>query len=205
MFTGLITDVGTLDRVTPTDVGRVFRIRSAYADVGAGESIAVNGVCLTVREHADGWFSVAGVATTAGRTTVGDWAAGRSVNLERALAVGDRLGGHLVQGHVDDVADVMRVETHADAQLVDLLVPAQLMPLVAPLGSICVDGVSLTVNAILDAQTIQLSLIEFTLRHTTLGALRAGDRVNVEADMLAKHVQRLLSWNVPVAPYSSSV
>jgi riboflavin synthase len=205
MFTGLITDVGTIDRVASTDAGREFRIRSSYADIAAGESIAVNGACLTVREWQPGWFSVAAVVTTAGRTTVGEWAAGRRVNLERALAAGDRFGGHLVQGHVDAVAEVTRTATHEDALLVDLFMPAQLMPLAVPLGSICVDGVSLTVNTIPDAQTVQLSLIEFTLRHTTLGDLRAGDRVNVESDILAKYVQRLMSANSSLYSLPSSV
>ncbi|HVT41203.1 MAG TPA: riboflavin synthase [Gemmatimonadaceae bacterium] len=205
MFTGLITDVGTIDAAASTDAGREFRIRSRYPDVVAGESVAVNGACLTVRERHDDWFSVAAVSTTAGRTTVGEWAVGRRVNLERALATGGRFGGHLVQGHVDAVAEVTRTAPHGDALLVDLLMPAQLMPLVVPLGSICVDGVSLTVNAIHDAQTVQLSLIEFTVRHTTLGGLRAGDRVNVESDILAKYVQRLMTANASLFSIPSSV
>ena len=197
MFTGLITDIGTIDRVLSTDAGREFRIRCAYRDIGAGESVAVNGACLTVREQGDGWFTVAAVVTTAGRTTVGEWTPGRRVNLERALAVGDRMGGHFVQGHDDAVADVARVERAADALLVDLAMPAPLMPLVVLHGSICVDGVSLTVNALPDASTVQLSLIEYTLRQTTLADLREGSRVHVEADMLARHVQRLMSQVVP--------
>jgi riboflavin synthase len=205
MFTGLITDVGTIDRVASTDAGREFRIRSVYPDVKAGESIAVNGACLTVRERHEAWFTVAAVVTTAGRTTVGEWAVGRCVNLERAVAAGDRFGGHLVQGHVDAVAEVTRAASHGDALLIDLLMPAQLMPLAAPLGSMSVDGVSLTVNAIPDAQTVQLSLIEYTLRHTTLGDLRAGDRVNVESDILAKYVQRLMAANSSLFPLPSSV
>ncbi len=197
MFTGLITDIGTIDRVASTDAGREFRVRSAYRDIVAGESVAVNGACLTVREQGEGWFTVAAVVTTAGRTTVGEWTPGRRVNLERALAVGDRMGGHFVQGHVDAVADVARVERVADALLVDLSMPALLMPLVVLHGSVCVDGVSLTVNALPDSSTVQLSLIEYTLRQTTLAELREGSRVHVEADMLARHVQRLMSQVVP--------
>lgn len=197
MFTGLITDIGTIDRVASTDAGREFRVRSAYRDIVAGESVAVNGACLTVREQGEGWFTVAAVVTTAGRTTVGEWTPGRRVNLERALAVGDRMGGHFVQGHVDAVADVARVERVADALLVDLSMPALLMPLVVLHGSVCVDGVSLTVNALPDSSTVQLSLIEYTLRRTTLAELREGSRVHVEADMLARHVQRLMSQVVP--------
>jgi riboflavin synthase len=192
MFTGLITDIGSIDRVTTGDAGREFRIRSSFKGVADGESVAVNGVCLTVRERGEGWFAVAAIVTTLGRTTIGDWQEGRRVNLERALAVGDLLGGHFVLGHVDGVARVERVARQGDALLVDLALPHELAPLIVPHGSIAVDGVSLTVNAIPDAHAVQLSLIEYTLRHATLGSLAPGDRVNVEADVLGKYVQRLL-------------
>jgi riboflavin synthase len=193
MFTGLVTDVGTIDRVQNTDAGREFRIRTAYHGLSAGESMAVGGACLTVREFGDGWFTVAAVLTTLGRTTIGDWEPGRRVNLERALAAGDRLGGHMVQGHVDAVAEVLTVRRVGDALLIDLAIPPQLAPLVVLHGSIAVDGVSLTVNAIPDAHTVQLSLIDFTLKATTLGSLRAGHRVQVEADVIGKYVQRLVA------------
>lgn len=199
MFTGLITDVGTIDRVQTTAAGREFRIRASYPDLSAGESIAVNGACLTVREAGDGWFTAAAVLTTLGRTTLGDWEAGRRVNLERALAAGDRLGGHMVQGHVDAVAEVVAVEKIADALLVDIAIPPQLAPLVVLHGSIAVDGVSLTVNAIPDVHTVQLSLIDFTLKATTLGALRTGHRVQVEADVIGKYVQRLVAPHLAAA------
>jgi riboflavin synthase len=199
MFTGLITDVGTIDRVRTTDAGREFRIRTSYRDLSAGESIAVNGACLTIREFGDGWFTVAAVLTTLGRTTIGDWESGRRVNLERALAAGDRLGGHMVQGHVDAVAEVTVVHRLADAIVVELAIPAQLSPLIVLHGSIAVDGVSLTVNAIPDASTIQLSLIAYTLNATTLGALRAGQRVQVEADVIGKYVQRLMAPHLAAA------
>jgi riboflavin synthase len=205
MFTGLITDIGTIDRVAPTDAGREFRVRSAFTGVTVGESIAVNGVCLTVRERGEGWFAVAAVVSTAGRTTVRDWSAGRRVNLERALVVGDRLGGHMVQGHVDAVGEVTRVETHGDALLVDLLMPVQLMPLTVLHGSICVDGVSLTVNDIPDSQSLQVALIDFTRRNTTLGGSHPGDRVNVEADLIAKHIQRLMAGAPDLANFPSSI
>ena len=195
MFTGLITDVGTIDGVASTDAGREFRIRTAYGDLVAGESIAVSGACLTVRECGSSWFTVAAVLTTVGRTTVGEWSVGRRVNLERALAVGDRFGGHIVQGHVDAVAEVLRVALSGDALLVDLLVPTQLMPMAMLHGSVCVDGVSLTVNEIPDAQTIQVSLIDVTRRATTLGSVQAGDRLNTEMDVVAKYVQRLAAVN----------
>jgi riboflavin synthase len=199
MFTGLITDVGTIDRVQSTDAGREFRIRTSYRDLTAGESIAVGGACLTVREFGDGWFTVAAVLTTLGRTTLADWEAGRRVNLERALAAGDRLGGHMVQGHVDAVGEITAVERVADALLIDVIIPPQLAPLVVLHGSVAVDGVSLTVNAIPNEHTIQLSLIDFTLKATTLGALRVGHRVQIEADVIGKYVQRLVAPHLAAA------
>jgi riboflavin synthase len=192
MFTGLISALGIITGVRDTDAGREFRIRCDYQGLTAGESIAVNGACLTVREFGDGWFTVAAVVTTLDRTTIGQWADGDRVNLERALAVGDRLGGHFVQGHVDGVGEVTAVVRRDDAILVDIAIPEDLAPLVVLHGSIAIDGVSLTVNALPGASVLQLSLIAFTLDHTNLGALRVGQRVHVEADMLAKHVQRLL-------------
>jgi riboflavin synthase len=192
MFTGLISALGIITGVRDTDAGREFRIRCDYQGLTPGESIAVNGACLTVREFGDGWFTVAAVVTTLDRTTIGQWGDGDRVNLERALAVGDRLGGHFVQGHVDGVGEVTAVVRRDDAILVDIAIPEDLAPLVVLHGSIAIDGVSLTVNALPGASVLQLSLIAFTLDHTNLGALRVGQRVHVEADMLAKHVQRLL-------------
>lgn len=191
MFTGLITDVGTIDRVATTAAGREFRIRTAFTGLVAGESIAVNGACLTVREFGDGWFTVAAVVTTLERTTMGAWTEGRRVNLERALALGDRLGGHLVQGHVDGVGTVAAVRQAGDARLVDVTVPPAVEAVLVPLGAITVDGVSLTVNALPAPGTVQLSLIDFTLGHTTLGTLVAGDAVHLEGDLIGKYVQRL--------------
>jgi riboflavin synthase len=201
VFTGLVDDVGELTRVADTAAGREIRIATRYDDLADGESIAVNGACLTVVAHGPGWFTVSAVVTTLGRTTIGDWAAGRRVNLERALKVGDRLGGHFVQGHVDGVATVDRVAHEADARLVDLALPPGLSELMVQHGSLAVDGVSLTVNDLLAASGagVQLSLIDYTLRHTTLGGLAVGDRVHVEADMLGKYVQRLLkesTWSL---------
>lgn len=191
MFTGLITDVGTIDRVATTAAGREFRIKTAFTGLVAGESIAVNGACLTVREFGDGWFTVAAVVTTLERTTMGAWTEGRRVNLERALALGDRLGGHLVQGHVDGVGTVAAVRQAGDARLVDVTVPPAVEAVLVPLGAITVDGVSLTVNALPAPGMVQLSLIDFTLGHTTLGTLVAGDAVHLEGDLIGKYVQRL--------------
>lgn len=196
MFTGLVDDLGRITHVADTPAGRELRIRCRYTDLIDGESIAVNGACLTVREHgvdADGvWFTVAAVITTLGRTTIHAWRPDAAVNLERAMRLGDRLGGHMVLGHVDDLGLVARTEQVGDAWLVDVVLPAPLRPLMVAHGSITVNGVSLTVNKLLD-DGVQLSIIEYTQRHTTLGELVAGDRVHVEADVLAKHVERLLA------------
>ena len=199
MFTGLVDDIGVVERVERSDVGRELRIGTRYAGLSGGESIAVNGACLTVRASGDGWFDVAAVVTTLDRTTIAAWDAGRRVNLERAMRLGDRMGGHLVQGHVDDVGLVERVARRDDALLVDVRLPAELVPLMVLHGSVTIDGVSLTVNALPEPGILQLSLIEFTWRHTTLGGLSAGDRVHVEADMLGKYVRQL------VAPYASAL
>jgi riboflavin synthase len=195
MFTGLIDDVGTLISVSPSEAGRELRVVCRYDDLALGESIAVNGACLTVRECATGWFTVAAVVTTLDRTTIGNWREGARVNLERALRLGDRLGGHFVQGHVDGVGRVERVQRKGDAVLVDVALPDDLAELVVPYGSIAIDGVSLTVNAIHASGGVQLSLIEHTLRATNLGSLAAGSEVHVEADIVGKYLQRI------AAPY----
>ena len=192
MFTGLVTEIGVIETATSTAAGREFRVAAGYTGLEPGESIALNGVCLTVREFGAGWFTVAAVTTTLARTAVGDWRAGRRVNLERAMRLGDRMGGHLVQGHVDGVGAVRGTRAEGDAWLIDVAVPSELAPLMVPHGSITVDGVSLTVNDLPADEVVQLSIVEYTLRHTTLGELRAGDRVHVEADVIGKFVQRLV-------------
>ena len=193
MFTGIVSDVGTIERVTATSAGRDLRIRCRYDDLADGESVAVNGACLTVRERAEGWFSAAAVVTTLGRTTIGDWREGQRVNLERALRLGDRLGGHMMQGHVDGVGRVLSVVHDRDALLIDIEVPAGIAELLVPHGSVAVDGVSLTVNSLPAPDVLQISVIEYTVRHTTLGTLRAGEAVQLEADMIGKHVRRLMA------------
>jgi riboflavin synthase len=198
MFTGLIDDVGVVERVERTEAGRELRVSSRYTGLATGESIAVNGACLTVREYGDGWFTVAAIVTTLERTTIGSWDSGRRVNLERAMRLGDRLGGHLVQGHVDAVGVVEAALRRDDALLIDVRLPEELEPLMVPHGSVAVDGVSLTVNALPTPGILQLSLIEYTWTHTTLGALRPGDGVHVEADMIGKYVRQL------VAPYAAA-
>jgi riboflavin synthase len=191
MFTGLVDAIGTIEAISRSSAGRELRVRASYEGIERGESIALNGACLTVNECGDGWFSVAAIETTIGRTTIGEWAVGRRVNLERAMLLGARLGGHLVQGHVDAVAEVLDVRQAGDARLVDLALPDELYELMVPHGSLAVDGVSLTVNELPTPGVVQLSLIDFTLAHTTLGLLAPRDRVHVEGDVIGKYVRRL--------------
>jgi riboflavin synthase len=193
MFTGLVQDVGTIEQLRITPAGRELRVRCRYDDLADGESIAINGACLTVREHGEGWFTVAAVNTTLERTTIGEWTGGRRVNLERAMQAGDRFGGHLVLGHVDGVASVIDIETQGDARLVSLSLPEGLSELLVPHGSLTVDGVSLTVNELPAPNTVQLSLIEYTLSHTTLDELCIGQHVQVEGDVIGKYVRRMLA------------
>lgn len=200
MFTGLVDDVGTIERIAPIAAGREFRIRCRYDDLEEGESIAVNGACLTVRGRGPHWFNAAAVVTTLARTTMAEWRPGRRVNLERSIRAGDRFGGHMVQGHVDGVAHVTGVRAAGDARLIDLALPAGLADLMVRHGSIAVDGVSLTINDIPGPDVVQLSLIEYTLRHTALDTLGEGDDVHVEADMMGKYVQKMLGAYRSLAP-----
>ncbi len=192
MFTGIVTAMGIVRDARHGPDGLTLRIGTPYRGVRRGESIAVDGACLTVERMGKGWFSVHVVATSLERTNFGGYTKGRRVNLERALKVGDRLGGHLVQGHVDGVGTVEAVRQQEDAWLVDVRVPPAVAAVSIPLGSITVDGVSLTVNAIPAPGRIQLSLIPFTFQHTTLGARRPGDPVHLEGDTIGKYVASLL-------------
>lgn len=193
MFTGLITAVGDVVAVSSTDAGRELVIKAPYTDVAVGESISCNGICLTVRERASGRFTVAAMVSTRDRTTVGSWHIGTRINLERSLAVGDRLGGHFVQGHVDGVGHVVRAVQESDAWMVDIEVPSEIDDLIVSQGSVTVDGVSLTVQGLPSAGVLRVSVIEHSARHTTLGDLRVGDAVQLEADLLAKHLKRLVA------------
>jgi riboflavin synthase len=192
MFTGIITEIGTLLKTRTAQGGRDLEISCSWTDLVAGESIAVDGACLTVARLSGRAFTVHVVHTSLDRTRFADLRPGDRLNLERALRVGERLGGHLVQGHVDGVGTVLRVAAREDARLVDIQAPAEVAAVSVPLGSITVDGVSLTVNAMPEPGTIQISLIPFTLEHTTLGDRRPGDRVHLEADTIGKYVQALL-------------
>ena len=190
MFTGIVDAVGRIDAVHVNN-GVDLRVKASYKGVKRGESIAVNGACLTVERVVRGGFAVHAVATTLGRTLIGEWRRGRQVNLERALRATDRLGGHFVQGHVDAVATVERVTPQADALLLDVRVPGDVAAGTILHGAIALDGVSLTVNALPAPGVVQVSLVPFTRKHTTLGGLAAGDRVHVEADVLGKYVRQL--------------
>lgn len=191
MFTGIVTAVGTVRSAGPAEGGVALVVDCPYADLVEGESIAVDGACLTVAGLEPGGFRAHVVTTTLERTRLGELGAGDRVNLERALRAGDRLGGHLVQGHVDGVGTVERLSERADARLLDIRVPPAVAAVSIPLGSVAVDGVSLTINELSEPDLIQVSLIPFTLQHTTLGMRRPGDRVHLEGDTLGKYVKAL--------------
>ena len=197
MFTGIVSAVGRVAKASreagrgKREAGLALAIRAPYKGMRRGESVAVNGACLTVERVLRGGFTVHAVETTLGRTLLGEYAAGRRVNLERAVRAMDRLGGHIVQGHVDGVAVVSRETSAGDAWVVDLRVPAAVREISIPHGSITVDGVSLTVNALPGPDLVQVALVPFTRARTTLGTLRVGDRVHVEGDVLGKYVRQL--------------
>lgn len=192
MFTGIVTARGRIASVRRDAERLTLRIEAPYADLDLGESVAVSGVCLTVAVLGDGWFEVDVIGPTRSRTWLADTVAGRAVNLERALAVGDRLGGHFVEGHVDGLAEVTAVTEDGDTTLVDLTLPDDVADVTVPHGALAVDGVSLTVHAVPTPGAAQVALIPYTRGHTTLGDLTTGDRVHVEADMIGKYVRQLL-------------
>jgi len=192
MFTGIVTARGRVIAAERAADRLRLTIRSSYADLVTGESVAVSGACLTVVEANAGCFTVDVITTTRGRTRLADLRVGDEVNLERALTVGDRLGGHFVQGHVDGLGTVVATGQREDALLVDIDMPEDLEEVTLLHGSIAVDGVSLTVNAVPAPGRIQVALIPFTLEQTTLGTLKAGDRVHLEGDMLGKFVRQLV-------------
>jgi riboflavin synthase len=191
MFTGIVTAIGTVRDTSGSGGGRDVTFDVPWSDIDIGESIAVDGACLTVTQRGDGWFSAHLISTSLDRTTFNAHAAGRRVNLERALRAGDRLGGHIVQGHVDGVGTIRDVERRADARLLTIVVPSAVAAVSIALGSITVDGVSLTINAIPTPGVIQVALIPFTLEHTTLGERARGDQVHLEGDTVGKYVQQL--------------
>ncbi len=201
MFTGIVEEIGTVTRIEPSGDGVRLTVHApvAVSDAGHGDSIAISGVCLTVIDQGADWFTADVMRQTLDMTTVGLVADGTAVNVERATAAHGRLGGHIVQGHIDGTGTVVEIRPGAQWQVVRVSLPADLAPLVVDKGSIAVDGVSLTVSAVSDAdaaeQWFEISLIPETLAATTLGGRAVGDRVNLETDILARHVQRLLSFS----------
>jgi len=194
MFTGLIEDLGTVAAVERVPKGVRLSVRTRLDGLRHGASIAVDGVCLTAVELKGDRFTADVSRETLDRTTLGERKAGDRVNLERPLALGDRLGGHLVLGHVDGVGELVRRTGEGEGVRIELRLPQGLAPLVVSKGSIALDGTSLTVNEVLDPDRVALFLIPETLRSTTWGIKPAGAKVNVEADILGKHVARLMQF-----------
>jgi riboflavin synthase len=193
MFTGIITDVGSVRRVDRSGGDARFEFDTKYdmSSVDIGASIACSGCCLTVIEKGPGWFAVQVSAETLARTTLGDWRDDSRVNLERALKVGDELGGHIVSGHVDGVASLVERRSEGDSVRFVFEAPEDIAKFVAPKGSVAIEGVSLTVNEV-SGRRFGINVIPHTQDSTTLGALVAGGRVNMEIDMLARYVARLM-------------
>jgi riboflavin synthase len=192
MFTGIISDVGRVRSVIPGgDTG--FTIGTAYdtRDIAIGASIACSGVCLTVTEKGEGWFAVQASAETLARSTLGGWRAGTSVNLERALRMGDELGGHILSGHVDAVVEIIARRPEGGSLRFVVEVPAPYDKAIAAKGSVALDGVSLTVNEV-EGRRFGVNIIPHTQAQTTFGAAKVGDRVNLEIDILARYVARLM-------------
>ena len=198
MFTGIVTDVGTVRKAEQRGDLRL-EIATGYdlSTVELGASIACSGVCLTVVDKGDGWFAVDVSAETVSRTAAGLWREGAQLNLERSLRLGDELGGHIVTGHVDAVGSVVGTCPEGDSTRVGIAVPAELAPMVAAKGSIALDGVSLTVNDVREAEAgsahFSVNLIPHTAQHTTLGEIAQGRQLNVEVDVLARYIQRMLA------------
>ena len=191
MFTGIITDIGKVRAVRDTDRDRRFEIETRFDlnTVEIGASIAHAGCCLTVVEKGADWFAVEVSGETLDKTTLGQWAVGHPVNLERSAKVGDELGGHIVSGHVDGVGEVISVRSDGGSHRVQVRVPRPLHRYIAQKGSITVEGVSLTVNEVED-DVFGVNLIPHTWDVTTLGSLKPGARVNLEIDMLARYLAR---------------
>ena len=192
MFTGIVTDLGKIRSIEKRGDTRI-EIETSYDmdDVDIGASIACSGPCLTVIEKGPGWFAVEASAETLERTALGDWQVGTPVNLERAMRIGDELGGHIVSGHVDAVATIVAMEPEGDSVRFVFETPEAFAKYVAPKGSICLDGVSLTVNEVQDSR-FGVNIISHTQAVTTFGSRKVGDRVNMEIDTIARYVARLL-------------
>jgi riboflavin synthase len=196
MFTGIITDIGTIKEIRPGgDTTFVIGTKLDLADLALGASIACAGVCLTAIDRGEDWFAVQASAETLARSTLKDWRVGSRINLERALKAGDELGGHIVSGHVDAVAEIVERRKDGDSERFAFSVPDAFAKAVAPKGSVALDGVSLTVNEV-QGNRFGVNLIPHTLAHTTFGVAKVGIRVNFEIDMLARYVARLTGHTI---------
>jgi riboflavin synthase len=196
MFTGIITDIGTLREIRAGgDTTFIIGTKLDTRDLALGASVACAGVCLTVIERGADWFAVQASAETLARSTLKDWRVGTGINLERALKAGDELGGHLVSGHVDAMAEIVERRAEGDSQRFAFRVPDVFAAAIAPKGSVALDGVSLTVNEV-QGNRFGVNLIPHTLAQTTFGASKPGDRVNLEIDTLARYVARLLGKTI---------
>jgi riboflavin synthase len=194
MFTGIITDIGTVRAVRKAGDTR-FEITTGYdlGTVDMGASIACNGCCLTVIEKGPDWFAIQASAETLSKTTLGDWATGTRINLERALKIGDELGGHIVSGHVDGLGEIVSITPEGGSQRFRFRVPNELARFIAPKGSVAIDGTSLTVNEV-EGNVFGVNIIPHTQSVTTWGTMKVGQRVNIEIDMLARYVARLTEY-----------
>jgi riboflavin synthase len=192
MFTGIITDVGEVRSIEKRGDTRI-EISTSYntAEIELGASIACSGPCLTVVEKGDGWFAIEASAETLDRTTIGDWSVGSKVNTERALKLGEELGGHIVSGHVDGIAKIISIKAEGDSKRFELEVPEDLKSFIAEKGSVALEGVSLTVNEV-SGNRFGVNIISHTQACTTFEEKSEGDRINLEIDMLARYVSRLL-------------
>lgn len=193
MFTGIVADIGRVQAVSPSAAGSRLRIKTAFdtSDIADGASIACNGACLTVIETGPDWFEAQASRETLACTTLGDWSVDRPINLERALRLGDELGGHLVLGHVDGVGRLDKIEALGDSHRIAIAAPAEFAQFIAVKGSITIDGVSLTVNEVEDTN-FSVTIVPFTWSHTALSALSVGYGLNLEVDVLARYTSRLL-------------
>ncbi len=193
MFTGIIESVGEVVSVGGGDPGRTVTIAAPFAtELSPGQSVAVDGACLTVCDLGGGAFTVVAGAATLERTIASGYRSGSRVNLERAVRAGDRMDGHLVQGHIDGYATFLGLEQVGDTRLLDFRLPAHVFRGTVPCGSIALNGVSLTVNDLRDGAVCQVALIPYSWRHTNFSSLAPGDRVNVEADIVGKYVERIM-------------
>ena len=193
MFTGIITEIGTLEAVMQRDSGKAFRVRSGYeySGVDIGASIAHAGVCLTVTAKGGNWHEVEAWEEALRLTTLDGWKSGQRINLERSLKIGDELGGHMVSGHVDGLAQIVAVAAEGEATRFTLEVPQHLAKFIAPKGSVSLDGTSLTVNGV-EGSRFDVLLIAHTLEVTTWGERGEGDHVNLEVDQMARYAARLM-------------